>query len=255
MHALHEEVSALMEFGGKATAPFGGRWKQPKQGPWVSVSIHGKYPGPRGKAFSGNFPLGNESLVQIIKKGYKPWLVWAHERWGHEPFTIAAFRHPKQGDSRDVLWYWDSSDGFRGTVLSREILKKRGKVVAEMNGDAVAHVIAMAKKHGVKVEGPNGKLTPAQVRKLAAMREGLGEVVERLVEEDSRFAVGSTFIDKTGSRFKVLRRYKRKGLDGYVGEALPGSKLTQSGTIYHGPYTRVAKVLKRVDGRPAPMDS
>ena len=44
--------------------------------------------------------------------------------------------------------------------------------LVEMNGDAMQHVVDMARKHGVKGEGPRGKLTSAQVRKLLDMREG-----------------------------------------------------------------------------------
>lgn len=70
--------------------------------------------------------------------------------------------------------------------------------VAE-NGDFIAHVVKMAKKHGVKGEGPGGKLTPAQVRKLAKMKdeslvslEGLLDALAERARKTSGFGVDFT---------------------------------------------------------------
>jgi hypothetical protein len=70
---------------------------------------------------------------------------------------------------------------------------------------------------------------------------------------ETGLGVGSVFQDTTGSRFKVLARY-RDGQDrGYRCEALGGSRLTKAGSIYHVPFERVDKVIRRVGHRPAPV--
>lgn len=87
-------------------------------------------------------------------------------------------------------------------------------------------------------------------------------LAEHSLEEAKDLPTGSTFEDTTGSRYKVLRRYKtgRKlggGApdEGYVGEAMPGNRnLVKAGSIYHVPYVRVAKVIRKGSGRPAPME-
>jgi hypothetical protein len=72
---------------------------------------------------------------------------------------------------------------------------------------------------------------------------------------ETELGVGSVIQDTTGSRYKVIGRYRdpRPGLDGYRGEALSGSKLTMAGSIYNVPYTIVDKVIRRVGQRPAPI--
>lgn len=70
---------------------------------------------------------------------------------------------------------------------------------------------------------------------------------------ETELGVGSVLQDTTGSRFKVIGRYSRGALSGYRGEALGGSKLVKTGTIYSVPYTRVDKVISRVGKRAAPM--
>lgn len=168
----------------KKGAPFGGRWAQPKKGPWVSIAIVGEYDADDAghrKQFGGVFPLRAAQRIKVITKGHQPWKKWATKRWGETPYTITAYWHDGPGSKSQVLWSWDAWDGFRDTAIlrgmQRQSMQREG---LDENGDMIAHVVDMAKKHGIKGEGPRGKFTKEQVRKLAAMREGLGEVVDVL---------------------------------------------------------------------------
>lgn len=185
-HQLHEEVGFLLDDPSQWIAedvPFGGKWKQPKKGPWISISIMGKHAGDNGSEFSGVFPLRPQHRLKVLSKGHKPWFKYAKKRWGEEPYQITAYWHdPSKGSSKGkVLWRWDQWDGFRDTSLLRGMQRQ---LKQEMNGDAVQHVVDMARKHGIKGEGPGGKFTPAQVRKLASMRESLDNEVDRLAAMD-----------------------------------------------------------------------
>lgn len=196
MTSLHEEVAALVddpeEWLGlaerKDDAPFGGRWKQPKKGPWVSISILGKYVLNKeaGKDFGGTFPLRPAHRIKVISKGHAPWLKYAKKRWGEEPYQITAYWHDGNGKSSkgQVLWRWDIWDGFHDTSLLRGMQRQLAQEarMADVRRHRVATPSDAQLRKGFKVAGQSlGALAAklAMADKDAASRQ-VGDLSGRL---------------------------------------------------------------------------